>query len=133
MQVLINGDCVMGTAWNGRPYQLMQKEKAPLAVAWKHGILHESWWTIPKGAKNVDAAYKLLNFMLDPERQGRLADRSQYAGGVMDATKHMSQATREGLATSSEHLSEIMIADDGGWWLENGPAAEKRFQAWLLR
>lgn len=133
MQVIINGDCVMGTAWNGRPYQLMQKESAPLGVAWKNGILHESWWTIPKGAKNVDAAYKLLNFMLDPKRQGALGDKSQYAGGVKDATNFMTPETRQGLATSTEHLKEIMIADDGGWWVDNGPAAEKRFQEWLLR
>ena len=64
MQAVVNKDCVMGTAWNGRPYQLIVKDKAPLGVAWDNAILRTSWWAIPKGAKHQDNAMKLLKAKL---------------------------------------------------------------------
>ena len=131
VQVIVNRDCVMGTAWNGRPYQLIVKDKAPLGVAWQDAILRTSWWVIPKGAKHYDNALKLIAWMQDANRQAEQAKLSGYAGGNKGVAALLPENVRDYLATSPQHLAETLVVDDS-WWEANGAAAEKRFTGWVI-
>ena len=131
VQAVVNKDCVMGTAWNGRPYQLIVKDKAPLGVAWDGAILRTSWWVIPKGAKHYDNAMKLLAWMQDPHRQAEQAKLSGYAGGNKGVAPLLPEDVQQFLATSPDHLKTTLVTDDA-WWEQNGPAAEKRFTGWVI-
>jgi putative spermidine/putrescine transport system substrate-binding protein len=121
----------MGTAWNGRPYQLIVKDKAPLGVAWDDAILRTSWWAIPKGAKHFDNAMKLIAWMQDPNRQAEQAKLSGYAGGNKGVAELLPENVQQYLATSPTHLATTLVVDDN-WWEANGPAAEKRFTGWVI-
>ncbi len=131
VQAIVDRDCVMGTAWNGRPYQLIVKDKAPLGVAWDDAILRTSWWSIPKGAKHYDNAMKLIAWMQDPHRQAAQATLSGYAGGNKGTAALLAENVQQYLATSPAHLATTVISDDD-WWGTNGLAAEKRFTAWVI-
>lgn len=131
VQAIVNRDCVMGTAWNGRPYELVVKDKAPLAVAWKDGILRTSWWSIPKGAADKAAAMKLIAFMQDPKRQAEAAQRTGYTGGNLKTSQYLPAEMQKYLATAPQNLAVSVVADDH-WWQENGPAAEQRFTKWVI-
>jgi putative spermidine/putrescine transport system substrate-binding protein len=131
VQAVVNKDCVMGTAWNGRPYQLIVKDKAPLGVAWEDAVLRTSWWAIPKGAKHFDNAMKLLAWMQDATRQAEQAKLSGYAGGNKGVAAKLPENVQQFLATSPEHLATTLVTDDA-WWEANGPAAEKRFTGWVI-
>jgi putative spermidine/putrescine transport system substrate-binding protein len=131
VQAVVNKDCVMGTTWNGRPYQLVVKDKAPLGVAWEDAILRASWWVIPKGAKHFENAMKLIAWMQDPHRQADQAKQSGYAGGNKGTAALLSEEVRNYLATSPTHLETSVVADDS-WWEASGPAAEKRFTTWVI-
>ena len=131
VQAVVNKDCVMGTAWNGRPYQLIVKDKAPLGVAWDDAILRTSWWAIPKGAKHFDNAMKLIAWMQDPNRQAEQAKLSGYAGGNKGVAELLPENVQQYLATSPTHLATTLVVDDN-WWEANGPAAEKRFTGWVI-
>jgi putative spermidine/putrescine transport system substrate-binding protein len=131
VQVLINKDCVMGTAWNGRPYQLVVKSNAPLGVAWGDAVLRTSWWAIPRGAKHYKAAMMLIAWMQDPQRQAQQAEETGYSGANKKTASFLSARVKDYLATTPEHLATTIVADDN-WWAENGPAAEKQFTGWLL-
>ena len=132
VQAIVNKDCVMGTAWNGRPFQLITRDKAPLGVAWGDAILRTSWWAIPKGAKHVANAMKLLAWMQDPGRQAAQASLSGYAGGNKGTAALLPPTVAPFLTTSPEHLATTLVVDDS-WWSANGPAAEKRFTGWVVR
>jgi putative spermidine/putrescine transport system substrate-binding protein len=131
VQAIVNRDCVMGTAWNGRPYQLVVKDKAPLGVAWRNAVLRTSWWVILRGAKHYDNAIKLIAWMQDPKRQAEQAKLSGYAGGNKGTAVLLPDEVRDYLATSPQHLTETLVVDDS-WWEANGPAAEKRFTGWVI-
>lgn len=131
VQAVVNKDCVMGTTWNGRPYQLIVKDKAPLGVAWDGAILRTSWWAVPKGAKHSDNAMKLIAWMQDPHRQAEQAKLSGYSGGNKDTAALLPENVQAYLATSPSHLATSVVADDD-WWQANGPAAEKRFTGWVI-
>jgi len=131
VQAIVNKDCVMGTTWNGRPYQLIVRDKAALAVAWDNAVLKTSWWAIPKGAKHPENATKLIAWMQDPERQAEQARLSGYAGGNRKTVALLAQDVADFLATSPQHLAQSLAADDA-WWSANGPAAEKRFTSWVI-
>jgi putative spermidine/putrescine transport system substrate-binding protein len=131
VQAIVNKDCVMGTAWNGRPYQLIVRDKAPLGVAWGDAVLRTSWWAIPKGAKHPGNAMKLLAWMQDATRQSEQAKLSGYAGGNKGVAALLPKEVSAFLATSPEHLAETIVADDT-WWSVNGPAAQKRFTSWVV-
>jgi putative spermidine/putrescine transport system substrate-binding protein len=131
VQAVVNKDCVMGTTWNGRPYQLIVKDKAPLGVAWDGAILRTSWWAVPKGAKHFDNAMKLIAWMQDPHRQAEQAKLSGYSGGNKGTAALLPEDVQAYLATSPSHLATSVVADDD-WWQANGPAAEKRFTGWVI-
>lgn len=131
VQALINKDCVMGTVWNGRPYELVIKDKAPLAVAWEDAIVSITWWAIPKGAKHYDNAIKLIAWMQDSHRQAEAMKLSGYAGANKGVAALLPKEVQDYLATSPEHLKMSLVAD-GKWWEANGPAAQKRFTGWVV-
>lgn len=132
VQVLINRDCVMGIAWNGRPFQLIVKNDAHLGVAWDDALMHLSWWVIPKGAKHKDAAMKLIAWMQDPQRQADAAKETGYAGGNKQTIEHLPDNVKQFLATSPEHLAESVITSDE-WWDANGLVEMKKFTGWMIR
>lgn len=131
VQVIVNGDCVMGTAWNGRPYQLVAKDKAHLGVAWGDAVLHTAWWAIPKGAKHYQSAMKLLAWMQDPKRQASQATLTGYAGPNIRTPDYLPAIVKDYLSTAPNHLKTTLVSNDE-WWAEHGPAAEKRFLSWVI-
>jgi len=131
VQVIVNGDCVMGTTWNGRPYQLVVKDKAHLGVAWGDAVLHTAWWAIPKGAKHYEAAMKLLAWMQDPKRQAEQATLTGYAGPNIHTPEYLSPVVKQYLSTAPDHLKTTLISNDQ-WWAEYGPEAEQRFLSWVI-
>lgn len=131
VQALTNGDCVMGTVWNGRPYEI-NSEKEVLGIAWDDAILHVSWWVIPKGAPHAANASKLLGAMMNPENSAKVAKVAGYSGPNLKTADFLDENVKPYFATSPEHLKQSLVIDDQ-WWKENGPAAEKRFLAWVTK
>lgn len=116
---------------NGRPYQLVVKDKAPLAVAWGDAILRPNRWVIPKGAKHHHNAMKLIAWMQDAHRQAEAAKLSGCAGGNNNVAALLPAEVQDYLATSPEHLKMSLVSNDD-WWGQNGPAAYKRFTGWVI-
>ena len=58
-QLLLDKEVVLATGWNGRFYDLIKKG-APVEIEWNEGALKQGSFVIPKGAKNVYWAKKML-------------------------------------------------------------------------
>lgn len=63
-----SGDATLAMAWSGDGKQLNTDMPEVMYILGKEGgELWSDYYAIPKGAPHMDAAYALINFMLDPE------------------------------------------------------------------
>lgn len=130
-QLLVDKEAVVGTAWNGRYFNLM-KQGAPVAMQWNQGAIKESAFAIPKGAKDAYWGQRMLATMADPKLQGAYADIIGYPGLNLDATRFTDPAMLPNLPTSPEHLPRQFWVDLE-WWSDNGPALQERWARWMLQ
>ncbi|GLP96101.1 extracellular solute-binding protein [Paraferrimonas sedimenticola] len=73
------GETSIGMLWNGSAYAAKQEDPAITMVYPKEGAI---FWVdniaIPAGAKNVEGAHKLINFLLRPDIAAKVAEEIGY-------------------------------------------------------
>ncbi|MFF7308974.1 extracellular solute-binding protein [Streptomyces sp. NPDC008137] len=116
------------SVWHGRLDALI-KGGAPLAYQWNGARRQSNGLGIPKGAANLDAAYRLIDFSLRPEVQAAYAEIYPMAPSVPAAYKKLKPATAANLGSSPEHLKSGFDLDVE-WWIKNQDAVSKRWQEW---
>lgn len=121
-------EVVASSVWHGRLDALI-KGGAPLAYQWNGARRQSNGLGIAKGAANLDAAYKLIDFSLRPEVQAHYAELYPMAPTVPGAYKKLSSKTAANLASSPAHL-ESGFDLDVEWWIKNQDAVSKRWQEW---
>ncbi|MBD1556855.1 extracellular solute-binding protein [Vibrio sp. S9_S30] len=80
------GETSLGMLWNGSAYSARQ-EGAAIDIVWpaKGTIFWMDSLAIPSGAKNIDAAHKMINFLLRPENAAKIAVEIGYPTPVKTA------------------------------------------------
>ncbi|EPJ41959.1 putative Spermidine/putrescine-binding periplasmic protein 2 [Streptomyces afghaniensis 772] len=119
---------VASSVWNGR-VQSPVKDGSPLAYAWNGARRQSNGYGIPKGAANPEAAYRLIDFALRPEVQAHFARIHPEGPVVPAAYAHLTETAAAPLASSPGHLQSGFDLDVE-WWVENGDAVTRRWQAW---
>ncbi|MFO1035584.1 MAG: extracellular solute-binding protein [Geminicoccaceae bacterium] len=96
---LSTGEVIVGQTWDGPPLALKTAGepvtyRAPMegAMAWIDGI------AIPVGAENLEQAYAFLNWILQPEPQGKAIDKHGYNSAVTGAEKFAGPAYAKNFA-----------------------------------
>ena len=84
-QLLASKEVVMTTAWNGRIQNAIDHDNRPFAIAWNDQIVEFDMISIPKGAKNLDLAYKYLAYAAEPEVSAHLGSYIPYGPVRADA------------------------------------------------
>lgn len=131
IQLVANGECVMSTVWNGRPFAAeVQQGIDYLGVTWDNGMLDTSWVAIPRGAPNREGAYAALAYYLRADVGAAIADGTGYAHANKSIPEEVTAETKRYLATDPANL-DVMTVQDPEWWLENGEETEERFAEWL--
>ena len=88
-------------AWDAGGWKLNADNKAIDFKAPKEGAL--GWidtFAIPAKAKNVDAAYKWINFIMKPENAGYFSSQEKYATASNGALKYTDEAVAANFARS---------------------------------
>ncbi|QIL84482.1 extracellular solute-binding protein [Vibrio sp. HDW18] len=80
------GEVSLGMLWNGSAYMARQ-EGAPIEIIWpeKGTIFWMDSLAIPVGARNIDAAHKMIDFLLRPENAAKIALEIGYPTPVRTA------------------------------------------------
>ncbi|MBK9607549.1 MAG: ABC transporter substrate-binding protein [Betaproteobacteria bacterium] len=130
-QLLIDKEAVIGTAWNGRYYNLI-KEGAPVTMEWNQGAIKESAFGIPKGAKEAYWGQRVLGAMTDARTQAAYADIIGYPGLNLDATQYTDPKIVPYLPTSPVNLPKQFWVNLE-WWADNGAAVHERWARWILQ
>lgn len=126
--MLRSGEVVVAMGWDGGGWKL-HKENADIDfVAPASGAL--GWidtFAIPAKAKNIDGAYKWINFMLAPENAGYFTNDSGYGTASADAAKYLDAEKKDNFERS------FTKADiDNIKWYPPVPAALEKVEGKIL-
>jgi putative spermidine/putrescine transport system substrate-binding protein len=127
MQLIKDGEVDMASIWNGRASTL-KMEGAPIAYSYDQGVLNADCMVIPKGAKNKDAAMKVLASFLKPEIQANLplyiangpANVKAFETGNIPADKVAE-------VTSAPENAKKQVLMDPSFWADHMVEAQEQF------
>ena len=129
-QLLIDKECVLGSAWNGRYFAAIG-QGAPLHVEWNQAGIKESAFVIPKGAKDAHWAQQMFQLMTDARLQAIYANAATYPGLNLDSPQYVDPKIAPHLPTHPDNISR-QYWQDVQWWLDNAKAVEARWAKWLI-
>ncbi|MCE0492528.1 extracellular solute-binding protein [Vibrio salinus] len=124
----IAGEVSLGMLWNGSAYMARQ-EGAPIDIVWpeKGAIFWMDSLAIPSGAKNIEAAHKMINFLLRPDNAAKIALEIGYPTPVKAAYPLLPKA----FMNDPNIFPPQSVLDNGVWQDEVGKASalyEEYFQ-----
>ncbi|QPC42529.1 ABC transporter substrate-binding protein [Kaustia mangrovi] len=129
-QLLLDGEVVLASGWNGRFYNLIQ-DGAPLDIEWSEGMMKLSAYGIPKGAPDACWGQHYLQVMTDPKRQAVYAEEIGYPGLHLDSPQYVDKKLAPYLPTAPDNIDKL-IWSDLEWWTEHGAEVKKRWTLWKL-
>ncbi|WP_210496548.1 ABC transporter substrate-binding protein [Microvirga antarctica] len=130
MQMLIDNEAPLATAWNGRVYSAQQEGK-PLDLVWNGGTLLSNAWLVPKGAPNLSNAQKFIAFSSSAIAQARYSTLLPYGFTNVDSAQYLSPAVLKNLPTSPEN-AKLMVPYQHEWWAANRPEVIAKFNKMML-
>ncbi len=101
LESMRSGEVFVALAWDAGGWKLHLDNKAIDFRAPKEGAL--GWidtFAIPAKAKNIDAAYKWINFIMKPENSGYFSSQEKYATASNGALKYTDEAVAANFARS---------------------------------
>jgi len=128
VQLLTDGEIDMMAIWNGRG-QAAIDAGAQAAYTYNEGIFDIECFIVPKGAKNKDAAMKIINIMLDPKNQATASSLIDY--GPVNPKAYdtgIIPADRLKRLPSEPDNYKIQAVLDATWYATE--AADKAFARW---
>ncbi len=116
-QMLADKEVVLGSIWNGR-LQSVADKGAPLAIEWNEAMLQTQFWSILKGAKNLENAQRFIEFACQPEIQASHAKNIPYGPTNRQAFKSIPADVSARLPSNPEHKAKAFL-QNGKWWADN--------------
>lgn len=138
VQLLADGEVAFGSTYNGRLFQAIEVDKAPIKMLWDGQALNLDGWVVPKDAPNKEEIMKYLRFATDTQR---LADQAKFISyGPLRASsaplvgKHADLGIDMGphMPTSPENIKRAFFYDFE-WWADHKDEMAQRFESWLAR
>ncbi len=131
-QLLADGEVVMTSAYNGRLYNAIFKERKPFEIIWDGQVWDIDLWGIVKGTPNLATALEFVKFSTDTKR---LADQAKYIsyGPVRRSSmEKVNKKVKPHLPTSPDNFANS-LQNDFEWWANNQQEMDERFSAWLVK
>ena len=140
VQLLADGEIVMGSSYNGRLFSLIEEQKQPVAMLWDAQVFDLDGWIVPAGLPEdrKQRVMEYLNFATDTQR---LADQAKY---ISYGPARKSSAPLVGKhETLGIEMAPHMPTDPNNakntflynyeWWADNRDDLDAKFQAWLAK
>lgn len=128
-QLLASGEVALTSVYNGRIDAANHADKRNFGISWNGALYTLDSWVILKGSPNVDAAYKLIDFMGQAKRQAKLPEAIAYGVTAKGANAMIPKARLAELPTSDENIANA-VEIDTAFWLENIDRLTERFNQW---
>ncbi len=131
-QLLASGEVVMTSVYNGRIAAANEKDHKNFKVVWDGSLYTIDSWVVLKGSPNMDAAYKFLDFVGQPENQAKLPTKIAYGVTNKKVGPLIAPAILENLPTAPKNMENVEKIDDQ-FWLENLDRLNERFNKWAAK
>jgi len=134
IDVLLRGEAVMGVVWSDRAVTAIE-EGAPLAIVWDGHMLHGAgYWTLPANSPHKDKyRYAFLNYVLRPEQQAEMVNRSFYKGfSNTRVAEIVDPEDAAKLPTSPEKLALAIGLNKEAYWAETVPGTDQTWLEWEM-
>ena len=137
-QLLVDGEVVMSTAYNGRVFNAFAAEGQSLVMVWDAQVLATDRWAVVKGAPNRELALEFIKFASMPENMAVQASWISYAPvrrsaaeliGAYHANPEL--AMRPHMPTWPDNM-KTAIWNDEEFWADRLDELNERFNAWLV-
>lgn len=116
--LLAAGDVDVAHGWNGEMAEAVagHPDRLVYVVPKEGGTLWIDNVAIPKGARNLEAAYAFLDFVMEPEIMARIVNDVHYAGANQAALLRIDEAIRNDPAIypATEVLDRCELIEDLG-------------------
>jgi len=131
-QMLADGEVVMASAYNGRLFNAIVKEKKPFKIVWDAQVWDIDLWVIPKGTKNLKTALDFVKFSTDTQR---LADQTKWIsyGPVRKSSMPLVAADMQSHMPTSPDNFKNALQNNFEWWADHNDEMDERFAAWLAK
>ena len=137
-QMLVDGEVVMSTAFNGRIFNAQFLENQPLTIVWDGQVQSSSYLAIVAGSPNADLARQFVAFAASTQSVANLAGYISYGIARRSAMplvgKHFDVGVemRPHLPTAPENMSNVVF-QDFEWWADRQDDMNERFAVWLIK
>ncbi len=139
-QLLADGEIVLGSAYNGRLFSVIEEQKQPVAMFWDGQVFDLDGWIIPENLSEIrkQAALEFVRFATDTQR---LADQAKYipygparASSAPLVGKHAELGIdmAQHMPTSPKNAQNTFLYNYS-WWADYRDDLDARFQAWLTQ
>ena len=131
-QLLADGEVVMTSAYNGRLYNAMVKEKKPFVIIWDGQVWDIDLWGIVKGTPSLATALEFVIFSTDTVQLANQAKYISYGPVRRSSMDLVDPKVKPHLPTSPDNFSNS-LQNDFEWWADNQQDMDERFTTWLTR
>ena len=131
-QLLADGEVVMTSAYNGRLYNAIFKEKKPFVIIWDAQVWDVDLWGIVKGARNLATALEFVKFSTDTKRLADQAKFISYGPVRRSSMDKVNAKVKPHLPTSPDNFANA-LQNDFDWWADHQQEMDERFTTWLAK
>ena len=137
-QRLADGEVVIGSAFNGRLFAVIEEQRQPVKMLWDAQVFDLDGWIIPAGLSEERLA-RALDYVYFATDTQRLADQAKWisygparASSAPLVGKHADLGIDMGphMPTDPENAKNIFLFNFE-WWADNRDDIDVKFQAWL--
>ena len=139
-QLLADGEAVFGSGWNGRLFDLIEKDGQPVGMLWDYQVLDIDGWVIPAGLPE-DRLARVEDFLFFATDTQRLADQGAYISyGPARASSAPLVGTHAELGvdmgphmpTAPENMENVFVFNFE-FWADYRDDIDAKFQSWLAQ
>jgi len=131
-QMLADGEVVMTSAYNGRLFNAIVKEKKPFKIVWDGQVWDLDLWGIVKGSPHLKNTLEFVKFSTDTQR---LADQTKWIsyGPVRKSSMKLVAADIQPHMPTAPDNFKNALQNDFEWWADHQDDMNERFASWLAK
>ena len=129
-QMMSDREAVLGAMWTGR-VQTVIDQGAPLALEWNQNMIQVQAYGIFKGARNLAAAQRFVDFALQPGPQAAYATALRYGPTNLRANALIDPAVLDKLSAGPRQRA-LGFYQQIGWWEDNRQKVNQAWSRWVL-
>lgn len=127
-QLIESGEVDMAWMWSGRALAGI-KNGADFAANWNDFSPVFDTLVVPVGAKNPQASFALINYMIGKSAQEKLTEATSYSPIHDEAQPKVDELTQSFITTAKPKEQALPI--DNAWWAENQADVITKWSDWL--